>query len=213
MSEQLKHELETSGGRLEAPTDASNKIIGIQDKNSRTVILENHRGSVGNLTPVQQKAMEKLEAEKGKATQKGFAEPIITYLVGRCEEDPGFAEDLMQEDKTWNKCFEYIVSQAKKQSTGRCAAVEDRVVYEWAEDYYRAKTKEKVAGKPKTAVSEPLKQDEHLDTENKKSDRIPDKTASENKKPTKKVAVSKPKKEKNAKSSGLSGQMSLFDFL
>ena len=75
------------------------------------------------------------------------------------------------------------------------------------------RAKKKTTRKPKTEVSKPLKQDEHRDTENKKNDRIPDKTASENKKPTKKNAVSKPKKEKNAKSSGLSGQMSLFDFL
>ena len=42
----------------------------------------------------------------------------------------------MQEGKTWNKCFSYIVEQARKQSNGRSAAVEDQVVYEWAEDYY-----------------------------------------------------------------------------
>ena len=40
-----------------------------------------------NVKPVKQKAREKLEAEKKKATQKNFAEPIITYLMKRCEED------------------------------------------------------------------------------------------------------------------------------
>lgn len=54
----------------------------------------------------------------------------------RCEEDQGLAEDVMQEGKTWNKCFNYIVEQARKQSNGRSTAVEDRAVYEWAEDYY-----------------------------------------------------------------------------
>ena len=89
-----------------------------------------------NAKPVKQKAREKLEAEKKKATQKNFADPVITYLVKRCEEDQGLAEDVMQEGKTWNKCFSYIVEQARKQSNGRSAAVEDQVVYEWAEDYY-----------------------------------------------------------------------------
>ena len=89
-----------------------------------------------NAKPVKQKAREKLEAEKKKATQKNFAEPVITYLLKRCEEDQGLAEDVMQEGKTWNKCFSYIVEQARKQSNGRSAAVEDQVVYEWAEDYY-----------------------------------------------------------------------------
>ena len=69
-----------------------------------------------NAKPVKQKAREKLEAEKKKATQKNFADPVITYLMKRCEEDQGLAEDVMQEGKTWNKCFSYIVEQARKQS-------------------------------------------------------------------------------------------------
>lgn len=55
-----------------------------------------------NAKPVKQKAREKLEAEKKKATQKNFADPVITYLMKRCEEDQGLAEDVMQEGKTWN---------------------------------------------------------------------------------------------------------------
>ena len=83
-----------------------------------------------NAKPVKQKAREKLEAEKKKATQKNFADPVITYLMKRCEEDQGLAEDVMQEGKTWNKCFSYIVEQARKQSNGRSAAVEDQIVYD-----------------------------------------------------------------------------------
>lgn len=102
-----------------------------------------------NAKPVKQKAREKLEAEKKKATQKNFADPIITYLMKRCEEDQGLAEDVMQEGKTWSKCFNYIVEQARKQSNGRSTAVEDRVVYEWAEDYYHKYEKPKTAKKEK----------------------------------------------------------------
>lgn len=102
-----------------------------------------------NAKPVKQKAREKLEAEKKKATQKNFADPIITYLMKRCEEDQGLAEDVMQEGKTWSKCFNYIVEQARKQSNGRSTAVEDRVVYEWAEDYYHKYEKPETAKKEK----------------------------------------------------------------
>ena len=52
-----------------------------------------------NAKPVKQKAREKLEAEKKKATQKNFADPVITYLMKRCEEDQGLAEDVMQEER------------------------------------------------------------------------------------------------------------------
>ena len=162
---------------------------------------------------MQQKARERLEAEKNKANQKGFVEPIITYLLGRCEEDPGFAEDVVQGDKTWNKCFEYIVSRAKKQRTGQCAAVEDRVVYEWAEDYYRAEVKEKTDGKPKAVHQEPAQKADS--PEERKSNQIPGKNIPESKKPVKKAAAVKQQKKKKTDriSSELPGQMTLFDFL
>ena len=71
----------------------------------------------------------------------------------RCEEDQGLAEDVMQEGKTWNKCFSYIVEQARKQSNGRSAAVEDQIVYEWAEDYYHKYEKPKSVKKEKRQKS------------------------------------------------------------
>ncbi len=108
-----------------------------------------------NAKSLKQKAREKLEAEKKKATQKYFADPVIAYLIKRCEEDQGLAEDVMQEGKTWDKCFKYIVEQAGKQSNWRHTAVEDPVVYEWAEDYYHKENKpepvKKEKGKKPTA--------------------------------------------------------------
>lgn len=97
---------------------------------------------IENAKPVKQKAKEKLEAEKKKATQKNFADPIIAYLLKRCEEDQGLAEDVMQEGKTWNKCFNYIVEQARKQSNGRSTAVEDQVIdqmiLQWKIEYLQS---------------------------------------------------------------------------
>lgn len=171
-----------------------------------------------NAKPVKQKAREKLEAEKKKATQKNFADPIITYLMKRCEEDQGLAEDVMQEGKTWSKCFNYIVEQARKQSNGRSTAVEDRVVYEWAEDYYHKYEKPETAKKEKDKKPATTKKTEapakkvtkiKKDTQETKDDS----KASE--KPEKKDAASKQRKTEktSTKSSELSGQMSLFDLL
>lgn len=143
MSEQLKQELEADISRLETETVADSETIGKQEKEAVEGKLEDQGGNETKgekIIPmetnlVKQKAKEKLEEEKKKATQKNFADPVITYLLKRCEEDQGLAEDVMQEEKTWKKCFDYIVEQARKQSNGRSTAVEDRVVYEWAEDY------------------------------------------------------------------------------
>ena len=82
-----------------------------------------------------QRAEEKLKKEMMAAKDKSFAEPIINYLMERCREDEGLAQDVVQGHKSWQKCFDYIYSQARKQANGNHAAVRDEVVYEWAEDY------------------------------------------------------------------------------
>lgn len=83
-------------------------------------------------------AKKKLEKELKKAKDKSFAEPVIEYLIKRCGEDEGLSQDVMQEHKTWEKCYGYIYSQAQKsaQKGARSCAVRDDIVYEWAEDYY-----------------------------------------------------------------------------
>ena len=159
MSEQLKQELEADTDRLETETVTDSETIVEQEKESTEGKLEAQEGNeaadIENAKSVKQKAREKLEAEKKKAAQKNFADPVIAYLLKRCEEDQGLAEDVMQEGKTWDKCFKYIVGQARKQSYGRAAAVEDSVVYEWAEDYYHKEDKpepvKKENGKKPTA--------------------------------------------------------------
>lgn len=171
-----------------------------------------------NAKPVKQKAKEKLESEKKKATQKNFADPIITYLIKRCEEDQGLAEDVMQKGKTWSKCFNYIVEQAGKQSNGRSTAVEDRVVYEWAEDYYHKYEKLETAKKEKSKKPATTKKTEAPAKKVAETKKDVQKTKDDSKvseKPVKKDAASKQRKAEktSTKSSELSGQMSLFDLL
>lgn len=228
MSEQLKQELKADTDRLEAETVADSETIGEQEEKPTEGKLEAQEGNESkeeieaaeteNAKSVKQKAKEKLEAEKKKATQKNFADPIIAYLLKRCEEDQGLAEDVMQEGKTWNKCFNYIVEQARKQSNGRSTAVEDQVVYEWAEDYYHKYEKPETAKKEKDKKPATTKKTEapaKKVTEIKKDIQETKDDSKVSEKPEKKDAASKQRKTEktSTKSSGLNGQMSLFDFL
>lgn len=226
MSEQLKQELEADTDRLETETVAGSETIGKQEKDAVEGKLESREGDESkseaeNAKLVKQKARKKLEAEKKKATQKNFADSVIAYLLKRCEEDQGLAEDVMQEGKTWNKCFNYIVEQARKQSNGRSAAVEDQVVYEWAEDYYHKYEKpepvKKEKGKKPVITKKPVtptKTTEKITDNEKKSQETKDKPQI-SEKPAKKDAASKQRKTEktSTKNSELSGQMSLFDLL
>lgn len=177
-----------------------------------------------NTKSIKQKAKEKLEAEKQKATQKNFADPIITYLLKRCEEDQGLAEDVMQDCKTWNKCFDYIVDQARKvPRSGSGVAVEDHVVYEWAEDYYHKE--EKPEPDKEAGASKPTKKKNAKATSKKQkgeSEEVKEVTTSvpepvpERKEAVKTEKKEKPKKKETAKKPdkpSMDGQMSLFDLL
>ena len=234
MSEQLKQELEADTDRLETETVAGSETIGKQEKDAVEGKLESQEGDESkseaeNAKLVKQKARKKLEAEKKKATQKNFADSVIAYLLKRCEEDQGLAEDVMQEGKTWNKCFNYIVEQARKQSNGRSTAVEDRVVYEWAEDYYhkyeKPETAKKEKGKkpattkkteePTEKTTEKVNPSTEKRPENETKLQEPKGNTQVSEKPVKKDAASKQRKTEktSTKSSELSGQMSLFDLL
>lgn len=234
MSEQLKQELEADTDRLETETVAGSETIGKQEKDAVEGKLESQEGDESkseaeNAKLVKQKARKKLEAEKKKATQKNFADSVIAYLLKRCEEDQGLAEDVMQEGKTWNKCFNYIVEQARKQSNGRSTAVEDRVVYEWAEDYYhkyeKPETAKKEKGKkpattkkteePTEKTTEKVNPSTEKRPENETKLQEPKGNTQVSEKPVKKDAASKQRKTEkpSTKSRGLIGQMSLFDLL
>lgn len=223
MSEQLKQELEADTDRLETETVAGSETIGKQEKDAVEGKLESQEGDESkseaeNAKLVKQKARKKLEAEKKKATQKNFADSVIAYLLKRCEEDQGLAEDVMQEGKTWNKCFNYIVEQARKQSNGRSTAVEDQVVYEWAEDYYHKYEKPETAKKEKDKKPATTKKTDapaKKVTETKKDVQKTKDDSKVSEKPVKKDAASKQRKAEktSTKSSELSGQMSLFDLL
>ncbi len=60
------------------------------------------------------KAEAKLKGELEKVKQKDFAKPIIEYLIDRCKKSESLAMDICQSHKTWDKCYDYIYEQAKK---------------------------------------------------------------------------------------------------
>lgn len=157
---------------------------------------------------IKQMAKEKLEKEMREDKDKTFAEPVIGYLMKRCEEDLGLAQDVVQEHKTWKKCLDYIYEQARKQATGNRAAVRDDVVCEWAEDYYyKEEKKVKESAEHKKKVEERKKKA----AEQKKADKKNLKQATKkNEKAEEKLADS-PKLQKNPKE--MDGQMDLFSMM
>ena len=96
-------------------------------------------------------AVTKLQEELKQAKNKTFAEPVVKHLIERCKESESLASDICQNHKTWEKCYQYINEQARKQAKGNSCAVRDDVVYEWAEDYYHKDDKAEEEEKAKAA--------------------------------------------------------------
>ena len=175
----------------------------------------------------QQLAVEKLQDELKKAKNKAFAEPIIEHLIKRCGEDQGFADDVLNEKKTWEKCDRYIYDQARKAAgNARSLAVRNDQVFEWAEDFYRLdeKAMEEFDKKPapKTIAPKVLKATsekkntqrstkpvdtgvKNMSTETKPAPKKEEKKED----PKPKVKKAEPKK----KQEDISGQMTLFDLM
>lgn len=107
-----------------------------------------------NPEEIKSSAKSKLEDELKKAKDKAFADPVIKHLLKRCEDDLGLCEDICQPHKMWDKCLDYVYSQARKQATGSRCAVRDDVVYEWAEDYYHKNDKAEEIAKAEKAKRE-----------------------------------------------------------
>lgn len=166
-----------------------------------------------NAGDVLAKAKQKLEEELKQAKDKDFADPIITHLLKRCEEDPGMAEDVAQAHKTWSKCFKYIQDQARKRAKGNCAAIRDDVVYEWAEDYYRLDDKALEEKKEKERKEQEAKR--KAETAKRKTGSGKQKKKTDGKKDDREKKTVEPEKKNDRapKNKEPEGQMSLFDLL
>lgn len=188
--------LKEIGTGLPAPT--AEKIATAKEENDK---------------PVKQRAQEKLEKEMKDAKDKTFAEPVIGHLLKRCEEDNGLAQDVMQEHKTWEKCYKYIFEQARKQARGNGAAIRDEVVYEWAEDYYHKDDKAEEEKKAKEAAERKKKEEERKKkaAEQKKAGKRNPKQGAKREKKAEEKPAEPPKPKKNPKE--IDGQMDLFSMM
>lgn len=227
-NDRLKEEYEAmeSLDETEPKSEIGRAIAGIEKQAfdeavymGKTSLADIVTGNVPDPTPEEvQKAME------------GYAEPILSHMIDRCKESETLADAVCQTHKTWEKCFKYIMDQARKLKSGNCAIVKDSVVYEWAEDYYRLDDKALEEKKAKEEKEREKKQkadhQKRLDGMKKRAEKKAkaveiDKAAKEAPKlETKPEAkADKPKKELEKKeapkkrSNELEGQMDLFSMM
>ncbi len=157
-----------------------------------------------------QAAKEKLKKELKGDKDKSFAEPVIGYLLGRCAEDEGLSQDVVQEQKTWKKCVDYIYERARKQAVGNKATIRDDVVYEWAEDYYHKDDK----------VEEEQKDGKEAERKEKQKKAVAERAARSKKNPAKATPTPEKKEDKLKEQSkskknnkNMEGQLDMFSMM
>lgn len=67
--------------------------------------------------------------------KKAYRKAIILFLRERIKTDELIAEGCKKENKSLDKCIDYIISQAKKQAENNVAFVPDEEVYGWVVHY------------------------------------------------------------------------------
>jgi hypothetical protein len=87
-------------------------------------------------------AIEKLEKQANTSGGHNVpAIPIYNHLKIVCQSDTAFAELVLQEHKTLEKCFGYVYEQVRKsvakQSGTQAVWMSDEATYQLAEDYFR----------------------------------------------------------------------------
>lgn len=111
-------------------------------------------------------AVKKLKEWK-QANKHPYTTLICDHLIKRCREDAGFAQDVLKESKVWDKCFGFIKEKARSRASAGVACIEDREVYEWAEDYIRNEEKAESQKAAKTAKkARKRNKNAHPDNEN-----------------------------------------------
>lgn len=162
---------------------------------------------------IKRMAREKLEKELENDDNKHFSKLVIGYLQKRCEDDLGLSEDVVQQHKTWKKCYDYIYGQARKLAKGNCAAVSDDVVYEWAEDYFHMDDKAAEEKKAKEEAERKKKAAERAQQNKSAGSKTGKAAKPETSSAQKKADAADTKPQPKPKKNELDGQMDLFSML
>lgn len=166
-----------------------------------------------------EKIKDEVEAEykaaKGKEVEdvmRNQMTPIVQYVSGKCEEDPDYNALVIQDHKTWKRCYQFMMKKAQemaaKGSTG--LLVEGNTILKWIDEYY--KLDDKKQAEKEAAGSQKRKVNDKKSAKNKNTAKNDSKAKIQSNKVASEAtqhAPSNPGKKKKE----IEGQFSLFDFM
>ena len=195
---------------------ATEEVVAEKDEVEETAASES--------APVAEQAIEKLNQELAGKDVSQEKRAIIQHLITRCGDDEGLSQDVMQEHKTYEKCYKFIEKKAREKAKDGCAMIEDRQVYEWAEDYYhvddaaeeaKKKAEEEERRKKNEERAKQQKEEQKKKRAEAKAKKADSRKKSEDseKAPASADSVEQETKPKDKKGKDVDGQMSMFDLM
>jgi hypothetical protein len=83
------------------------------------------------------RAIEKITNSMEATEEKRVpAEPIVKFLVKKCSEDEEFNSLVVPEQKTLEKCFNFVFEQVKNHLNRQSGWIDNGEVYRMAADYF-----------------------------------------------------------------------------
>ena len=80
-------------------------------------------------------AIKKINTEIQKEPSNRYLALVGEHIIDNITSEAA-AEKVLKEEKTLAKALGGIQNKASKQKTGKCAVIEDSVVYGWAREYF-----------------------------------------------------------------------------
>ena len=92
------------------------------------------------------------KGEKQRKMAESQLDIIAETLCRKADEDPLFNFQVLQEHKSFERCWKKVTEKARKMAVNNCACVSDEVVFGWIYDYYEADDEAEVAEEKRKAA-------------------------------------------------------------
>lgn len=187
-----------TGSALEAKPEGNAK--NPEDRDGKT--KEQTKVYTSGSEKIRDEAEAKCQAvkdEESKAITEAKMKKIVKYISGKCEADPKYNALVIQGHKTWERCERFMQVKVNKMAvTGEVGImVDDSVVYEWIDEYYRADDLTEIKAAEKNWKKEKA-----------------EKAAEKKKTPTKAAPALEKKENKTKKNNGdIEGQLDMFSMM
>lgn len=145
---------------------------------------------------------EKAKEKESEEMMKAQMAPIIEYITQKCEDDSEYNALVLQDHKTWENCYEFMMDKAQKMAASGSTGilVEGSTILKWIDEYYhlddKAQAEKKAAEKAAKGCS---------------GKKLPQKPMQHKTKAADKPEVPVDKQKVGKKKNEMDGQFSLFD--